>query len=277
MRSSYRHGLAVGFFDGVHLGHRAILANAAGALTFINHPLTVLAPDRAPRLLMTPEARVAAIKACGVREVAAVEFTRELAEMSAGDFARRHLAGRGTVYCGENWRFGRGGEGCAGFLASLGIHAEVVSYASHGGCKISSTRIRAALEAGDMADASAMLGRPWSVPGEVFRGKGFGSSIGFPTLNMRLPVGIVRPPLGVYIVESCGVTGVANYGMAPTMGVDAWPEPVLEVHFPGMGAAPGEGAFRDVAFIRFLRPERRFGSVEELRRQISEDCGIIKP
>lgn len=275
MRDSDRHGLAVGFFDGVHLGHQAILSSASAALTFLNHPLSVLAPERAPRLLMTAGSRIRAVRACGVGEVTALEFTRALADMPAAEFARSYLSGRGVVYCGENWRFGRGGEGDAAFLESIGVRTHVVPYASYGGERISSTRIRASLEAGDLASATAMLGRPWSVEGEEFRGRGVGSEIGFPTVNLRIGAQSVRLPRGVYEVEMCGVRGIANFGIAPTMRDRAWPEPVLEVHFPGRDAPPAAEEGREVAFLRFLRPERRFGSIDELRRQIAADCGII--
>ena len=122
MRDAALQGLAVGFFDGVHLGHQAILKGADAALTFRNHPLSVLAPEKAPRLIMSCEERVAAIKACGVKDVTVLAFTRELAAMSAKEFAQEwFLAAKGRkgaqrVFCGENWRFGKGGEGDAAFL-----------------------------------------------------------------------------------------------------------------------------------------------------------------
>lgn len=267
--------VAVGFFDGVHLGHQAILDGADIALTFANHPLSLLAPARAPRLIMTPADRIAAIGACGVGEVVPLEFTRELAGLPPEEFAAR-LVGARRVRCGENWRFGKGGTGDAALLRRMGIEVSVVPYAEREGERISSTRIRAAIESGDIPAANAMLGRPFEIAGTRFAGKGLGSTIGRPTVN--LSVGspgdppMVRPPNGVYEVEVDGSRGVANYGFAPTMGELAWERPVLEVHFAG--PVPVGRQLR-VGLLRFIRAERKFGSVEELARQIAADCAII--
>ena len=129
MRNSALQGLAVGFFDGVHLGHQSILKGADAALTFRSHPLSVLAPERAPRLIMTCEERVAAIKACGVGEVTVLDFTPELAAMPAEEFANSVLKRSGDRFpvlrCGANWRFGKGGTGDAAFLRLRGIDVEV--------------------------------------------------------------------------------------------------------------------------------------------------------
>ena len=147
MRDAVLQGLAVGFFDGVHLGHQEILKGADAALTFRNHPLTVLAPEKAPRLIMSCEERVAAIKACGIGEVKVLDFTRELAEMQADEFATRHLMSsvsrlKSSVRCGANWRFGAGGTGDAAFLRSRGFEVEVVPYAEYKGEKVSSFRFQ---------------------------------------------------------------------------------------------------------------------------------------
>lgn len=237
--------IAVGFFDGVHRGHRRILEGADKALTFFNHPLDVLAPERAPRRLMTYEQRVGAIMALGVREVITLHFTPELASLSPEEFARRYFTGM-TVRCGDNWRFGRRGEGSAEWLRSHGYAVEVVPAAEHGGRIISSTRIREAVAAGEIACAEAMLGHPLAVVGVPFAGKGEGARLGYPTINLRL---------GVYAAELGGERAVANFGHAPTFGERSWQDPVLEVHL-----------------LKFLRPERKFASAEELRRQIAEDC-----
>lgn len=268
--------VAVGFFDGVHLGHRRILDGADRALTFRNHPAEVLAPDRVPPLLMPFDDRAAAIRALGVREVTALDFTPELAATPPEEFAAKWLAGARRVRCGENWRFGAGGAGDADFLRSMGIAVEVAPYATCRGERISSTRIRAALASGDVALANEMLGRRWTVAGDVFRGKGLGSSIGFPTVNARLPAFLPRLPLGVYEVEALGARAVANWGVAPTMGDRAWATPVLEIHFVDAPPDDLDASPRlAVSFLRFLRPERRFASVDELRSQLAADCGAI--
>ena len=283
MRDAAFKGLAVGFFDGVHLGHQAILKGANAALTFRNHPLAVLAPERAPRLIMTCEERVAAIRACGIEEVTVLDFTPELGEMDPEVFVRRHvMAAEGErkpvkVFCGENWRFGRGGAGDADFLRQRGIEVDVVPYAEYGGDRISSSRVRMSLERGEIKDANAMMGRRFKVSGLLSKGKGMGAKLGYPTLNLRLPTLSLRLPLGAYAVEIEGMRGVANYGIAPTMGECAWSSPVLEIHILGSPAGRTVRAIEQanspsVSFVDYLRPERKFASVEELQRQIAEDC-----
>lgn len=288
MRDADFKSLAVGFFDGVHLGHQAILKGAAAALTFRRHPLSVLAPERAPRLLMDLDARLAAIRACGVREVVALDFTPELARLSPEEFlAEAKISPRTEIRCGSNWRFGRGGAGDAEWLRARGQPVTVVPSVLHRGETVSSTRIRAALERGEVADANAMLGRSFEVRGTPFAGKGEGSRIGRPTLNLSLDSLNVRLPLGAYAVEVGGARAVANYGLAPTFGARAWERPVLEVHFLGQMPEAQDGP-RAVRLLRFLRPERRFDSVDELKAQIDRDCaeasrtgsgkcGIISP
>ena len=278
MRGAPRQGLAVGFFDGVHLGHRAILSGAERALTFSNHPLSVLAPSHAPRLILSLDERLAAIRACGVREVVALDFTPELAALSPEAFVARHMHGVGIVRCGANWRFGAGGAGDAAWLGAHGIEVVCVPYAVCGGEPVSSTRIRAAIECGDLEAANAMLGREFCRTGEVFCGKGEGAKLGFPTVNVRLAheAGVTRVnlPRGVYQVECGGACAVANWGQAPTMGARAWSENVLEIHFPD-GLPTSLGPRLTVNFRRFIRPERTFASIDELKAQISSDIAKL--
>lgn len=273
--------LAIGFFDGVHLGHRRILAGADAALTFREHPLSVLAPDKAPPLLMTPEERLAAIAATlkGFN-IRALSFTHELAAEPADAFAtrlRRDYPDLETILCGPNWRFGAGGAGDADFLRARGFAVEVVPLEERNGAPVSSTRIRAALQAGDLPAANAMLGRPFAVAGEVASGKGEGRKLGFPTINVRPanPCLARLLPFGVYVADTDWGRAVANWGQAPTMGEQAWPAPVLEVHVVGRGEGEkvgrGEGEKVEISLRRFLRPERRFDSVEALREQIKTD------
>ena len=275
MRDAAVQSLAVGFFDGVHRGHQAILAGADRALTFRNHPLTVLAPERAPRLIMTPDDRLAAIRACGVKEVIALDFTPELAALPPEAFAAQYLVaptGRPHIRCGANWNFGNCGAGDAEWLRARGYAVTTVPYATHDGFPISSSRIRAALTAGDVPAANAMLGHPFRVHGEPQKGKGLGTKLGFPTVNLRLAGLDIDLPRGVYEVTVAGVRGLANYGVAPTLGDRCWPTPVLEIHFPPCDAASVPAAPFAVDFVRFIRRERTFDSVAELARQIARDC-----
>ena len=276
--------LAVGFFDGVHLGHQTILKGADAALTFRNHPLSVLAPEKAPRLIMSVEERVAAIKSCGVKDVTVLDFTRELAEMSAEEFAREwFLAAKGRkgaqrVFCGENWRFGKGGEGNAEWLRMRGVTVEIAPYVEYRGERISSSRIRTALERGEIEDANEMMGRRFQVSGFRFQGKGLGGRLGYPTVNLKLETLNLKLPLGVYEVEFEGQKAIANYGLAPTMGDGAWSLPVLEIHI--LHSTPTPSAYTsnstEVEFVRFIRPEKKFDSIEDLKRQIAADCATIK-
>jgi len=281
MRDAARESVAVGFFDGVHLGHQAILRGADVALTFESHPLTVLRPESAPRLIMSLDERLAAIRACGVKEVVALGFTEALARESPEDFMRRIVqrTRRGAslpvcIRCGENWRFGANGAGDADFVRAHGIGVEVVPYAEYKGERISSTRIRSALEAGEVADANGMLGRPFAANGVVFHGKGVGRTLGFPTVNVR-PDMSVRLPLGVYAVEVGGCRAIANYGVAPTMGERAWDAPCLEIHFLEAQSPRSKVQSPRVEFLDFIRPERKFASRDELSRQIATDIAFM--
>lgn len=282
MRDAALPSLAVGFFDGVHLGHRAILSRADAALTFRNHPLSVLAPEKAPRLIMTPEDRVAAIKACGVKDVTVLDFTRDLAEMSAEDFVNSFLKRSGdrlpALRCGANWRFGKGGAGTAEWLRARGFEVTVVPYAEYQGEPVSSSRIRRCLENGEIEDANAMLGRRYQVRGTREEGKGLGRQIGYPTVNLRLSASadFIRLPLGVYEVEVEGIRGIANYGLAPTMGERSWRQPTLEVHFQiSDPSSPIPDPSSPVSFLRFIRSEKKFASLADLKAQIAADCAKI--
>ena len=268
--------LATGFFDGVHLGHREILRGATAALTFLNHPSGVLSPGLETPLLMDARSKIAAIKACGVEKVWAIEFTEEVAAVPPERFLEGAVPGFplkaadiAKVKCGMDWRFGAGGKGDAGLLRSLGVEVEEVPYAEYKGERISSSRIRKALQGGRVGDANAMLGRRWTFRGRVSAGKGEGTKIGFPTVNIvpsrALPIG-----RGVYAVESRGVPAVANFGLAPTFGERAWKEPVLEVHFLS-APPPAENGEMEIEFVSFIRGEKAFSSPAELARQIEVD------
>ena len=277
--------LAVGFFDGVHLGHRRILAQADAALTFLNHPATVFAPGRVPPLLMPTDARLVAIGAALAKRVPvpepvrALPFTPALAALPPDAFAARLRVGYpdlGTVFCGPNWTYGANGAGTAETLRAAGFLVETVPFVVLDGAPVSSTRIRAALAAGRLDEANALLGRPYAVVGATFHGKGVGRTLGHPTANIRLPEGLVRLPLGVYAVRTPLGPGVANYGRAPTLGARAWPEPVLEDHLldaSGDIAVPGS---LSVSFTRFIRPEKTFASLAALQAQIARDIAAAR-
>ena len=277
--------LAVGFFDGVHLGHRRILARADAALTFLNHPATVFAPDRVPPLLMPTDVRLAAIgdalaKRMSVAEpVRALPFTPELAALPPDDFAARLRAAYpdlDTVFCGPNWTYGAHGAGTADTLRVAGFRVETVPFFVLGGEPVSSTRIRKALASGRLDEATMLLGRPYAVVGATFSGKGVGRTLGRPTINLRLPKELVQQPLGVYAVETPLGRGVANYGLAPTLGARAWTEPTLEVHLLDAPSALTVPKTLSVSFARFIRREQTFASLPELKEQIARDVAAAQ-
>lgn len=275
--------LAIGFFDGVHRGHLRILAGADAVLTFVNHPLTVLDPDHAPPLLMDVDERLARLETEGAtkpRAVQALRFTSAFAAQSPeafADFLRHEYPSLEWIHCGGNWRFGAKGAGTPAMLRRLGFDVKVARYVLYKKERISSTRIRAALAAGLIEDANAMLGRPFAVMGAVVPGKGMGRRLNAPTLNVA-----AAPPLkrGVYVVSTPLGPGLANYGVAPTMGKQAWAAPVLEVHLLekdafSQGLSPlSQGlspSHLRLEFRTFLRPEKTFPSLAALRDQITAD------
>ena len=274
-----RQQLAIGFFDGVHAGHRRILeaARARGGevrvLTFTNHPREVLDPGGAPPLLQRPQDRAAALLDAGADAVDMDAFTPLLASVEPSAYVKMLLErypGLDAVFCGEDWRFGRGGAGSAQTLCEMGVAVQMVPPIEMGGAPVSSSRIRSALAAGDAALAAAMLGRPYEIRGTVETGKGIGRTIGRPTLNVRAFAPALRG--GVWALDSRWGRAVANWGFAPTAGAGAWRERILEVHFATRpaGLAP-PGAETEFSAVRFIRDERTFPSWEALRAQIARD------
>jgi riboflavin kinase/FMN adenylyltransferase len=270
--------VAVGFFDGVHLGHRRILEGADAALTFRNHPSSVLRPESAKTLLMPYSEKEEFIRACGVKNVIALDFTPELASMPPERFID-FIASFSKVRCGADWRFGKGAKGDAEFLRGRGFEVEVVPYAELDGERISSTRIRAALEKGDLNSVNRMLGRNWRLTGAIVRGKGVGRELGYPTVNLEILNSPPELPAGVYEVDVFGIKAIANFGYAPTMGDAAWKEKILEIHFKGGHPSDlddlAAGSVLKVEFVRFIRPERTFATFEELKAQIATDCAMV--
>ena len=276
--------LALGVFDGVHVGHREVIARAVTAarkeggksfvVTFSPHPIRVIAPDKAPAaLLATLDEKAAVVKALGVDGLLVIRFDMDFANMEAEDFVGKLLdADVRTVAVGEDWRFGRKRSGDVGMLrrmgAELGFRLEAVPPVMWDGERISSTRIRQAIRDGNFDEVEKMLGRPYEISGTVVEGRKLGRQLGFPTAN--LPIGERQTPRdGVWAVKlDGGLEGVANLGTRPT--VDGT-ERLLEVHILGFS---GDLYGKDlrVRFYKFLRPEKKFSSVDELREQIVQDA-----
>lgn len=282
--------LAIGMFDGVHIGHRAVIDAAvqsarcaqgvAAVLTFWPHPSALFRPEQPTRLILDPPAKAHVLGVLGAEAVITQEFTREFAALPAGDFLpwlKQRLPTLVAVYVGENFRFGRGRTGDVAQLVQsarpLGLSVYSAPRVSLDGEAVSSTRIRALLEAGEVERANPLLGYPYFAEGLVTPGKRLGRTIGFPTLNLPWTPGL-RPRLGVYAVNLSGpkspapLPAVANYGLRPT--VEQSTAPRLEVH--ALGPCPfGEGDAITVEWRKFLRPEMKFAGVDELRKQIAAD------
>lgn len=282
--------LAIGMFDGVHLGHRAVIeaavqsarrsGGAAAVLTFWPHPSALFRPENPTPLIQDAGTKGRVLLGLGVDAVVTQAFTPELAKIGAEEFLpwlRQKLPQLAAVYVGENFRFGRERRGDVDLLVAagrpLGLTVFSASRVKLDGEPISSTRIRTLLEQGEIAAANALLGYTYFAVGVVTPGKRLGRTIGFPTLNLSWSPG-QRPRFGVYVVRVSGaksaalLPAVANYGLRPT--VEQTAEPRLEVHV--LGECPfGAGDVLTVEWLRFLRPERKFADVEELRAQIAKD------
>lgn len=279
--------LALGVFDGVHLGHRAILAAAvarardarltAVACTFEPHPLEVLQPQRALLALTTLGERLALFAESALDGTVVVAFTPALARVEPEAFVKEVLIDRlhaREVVVGFNHRFGRGARGDARLLGELGarfgFRAHVVPPLSVDGVTVSSTEIRAALQRGEVDRAERLLGRPYSLTGTVVEGAGRGRTLGFPTANLRCD----RPPLVAPGVYACRATvhggehpAVVNVGVRPTFGGE---DLAVEAHLLDFKDNL-YGVRLRLTFVARLREERRFPSVDALAAQIRAD------
>ncbi|MCB1230451.1 MAG: bifunctional riboflavin kinase/FAD synthetase [Verrucomicrobiae bacterium] len=283
--------LAIGVFDGVHRGHQAVIQAAresadesggvACVVTFDPHPVRVLAPTYAPRLLTATEHKVRLLNELGIEHVAILTFDLAFAETSAETFVRElHRASHSLarICVGEDWRFGSGGRGDVALLerlgAELGFAVTGVPTVSVDGMTASSTRIREAVAGGDFAIAEALLGRPYTVLGTVIQGRHLGRELGFPTANLTVHSEQL-PPTGVYAVRVSLESGekfpaVANLGYRPSIEGET-ARRLLEVHL-----LDWQGNLYDcdleVEFVEFLRPERKFAGLEALKSQIVQDA-----
>lgn len=282
--------LAAGTFDGVHLGHQALIRRAiqeassrggtAVVMTFDRHPASLIRPEKSPGLLSKNAEKINLLEEIGVPTLLLLPFTRELASVPAGDFIAllANAASPLRAICvGSQWSFGKGGEGNVTLLEKLGAEWNFdvirIDPIKDGGSPISSTRIRTAIASGDLDQASACLGRLYRVSGEVVTGAGLGSKIGFPTANLDV-AGMQLPPNGVYAVKvrrgGSILQGVCNIGLRPTVDIAAT-VPVVEVHlFEVHADLVGESL--SMEFLTFLRPEQKFSNIDELKHQIARDC-----
>jgi riboflavin kinase/FMN adenylyltransferase len=280
--------LAVGVFDGVHLGHQEVIHAAqeharqhhgtAVVATFDPHPAQVLRPGSAPRLLCGPRHQQQALSQIGISHLLACPFTLATAQTPAREFVLQLIhASRplGCISVGYTWQFGHKREGDIHLLMEMGQAHGFAVYGvpplKIGGAVVSSTLIREAITQGDFPQAAALLGREYAVLGTVVEGRKLGRQLGFPTANVEVE-NEQLPPLGVYAVEARFGTqwlpAVANLGRRPTVAIDA--EPSLEVHLlDWSGDLYGQDL--EVRFTRLLRSEIKFSGLEELKAQIGRD------
>lgn len=264
--------MAVGEFDGVHLGHREVISGADTVLTFEPHPLSVVAPARAPRLLTSLAVKAELIASLGVSELVVIPFDEEFAARSPQAFIEEILLARlqaTHVSVGENFRFGRDQSGDTRMLsAERRFDTRVVRLVEVEGEIVSSTHIRALVEAGEVDIAARFLGAPFQLRGEVVHGDKRGRTLGFPTANLVPDESLVCPGNGVYVARCGEACAAVNVGVRPTFGmglallVEAY---VLDT------TADLYGSELHLEFLTRLRGERRFDSAEALIAQMDRD------
>ena len=281
--------LTIGNFDGVHLGHQAMLARLVAAarrlrvpscvLTFEPHPREFFAPDQAPTRLTSLREKLELLAGFGVECVQVCRFNYEFAKTTAEDFIARvlhqGLAAR-WILVGDDFRFGARRSGDFVLLkqaaGSRGFELEAMPSVALDGVRVSSTAVRDALAAGDMTRAQRLLGRPYSISGRVVRGDGIGRKLGCPTANILMKHN--RPPLaGIFAVEVHGLgagarPAAASLGVRPTVARDA--RPCLEVHLLDFDGDV-YGRHLTVEFLHKFRDEEKYADVETLKRQIAVD------
>jgi riboflavin kinase / FMN adenylyltransferase len=269
--------VAIGTFDGVHLGHQAVIDGADTVLTFDPHPLEVLHPTALPKLIMPFEVKRDVIEGLGVRELVVIPFDREFASRSAEQFVEHVLIerlGAERVSVGENFRFGAKAKGDPAMLAArTEFETRVVPLVEVDGETVSSTRIRALVAAGDMAGARHCLGAPFMVEGTVVEGDQRGRELGFPTANIVPDDHLAIPGHGVYAAFADGVPAAVNVGIRPTF--DSGRGVLIETYLIDREEDLYGRTLR-VAFVERLRGERRFPGVEELIAQMRIDVADAK-
>jgi riboflavin kinase / FMN adenylyltransferase len=264
--------VAVGVFDGVHVGHREVIADSDTVLTFDPHPMSVIAPDAAPRLLTRQDTKADLVEELGVDEMVVIPFDAEFAARDAQDFVDRVLVealGATHVAVGRNFRFGHKAAGDAAMLeADERFETTVHELVEVEGETVSSSHIRGLVLAGEVAHASVFLGRPFQVRGEVVHGDGRGGELGFPTANLVPDDRLVRPDQGVYAALADGRPAAVNIGVRPQFetGRGVLIETYL-IDFDG----DLYGRELRIDFLQRLRGEKLFPSVETLTEQIAKD------
>ena len=269
--------VAIGTFDGVHLGHREVIRGSDTVLTFDPHPLAVIHPEATPKLISTFNVKRDLIAGLGVEELVVIPFDNGFASLTADEFVREVLIERlGAVHVsvGDNFRFGQRAQGTPDFLREHGeFETRVASLVEAAGETISSTQIRGLVAAGEVAQAAKFLGGPFLFEGEVVTGDRRGRELGMPTANLVPDERYVVPGHGVYAAWAHGYPAAVNVGVRPMFEMGRGL--LVEAHLIGFqGDIYGETL--RIAFLERLRGEKRFDSVDELVAQMNRDVEDAK-
>jgi riboflavin kinase/FMN adenylyltransferase len=264
--------VAIGTFDGVHLGHREVIRGSDTVLTFDPHPLSVIHPEATPKLLNTFPVKRDLIEGLGVKELVVIPFDRGFSQQSAEEFVQdvliRRLDAR-RVSVGENFRFGKGARGTADFLDSHGeFETNVTPLVEVAGETVSSTQIRGLVAAGEVKEAAEFLGGPFLFEGEVVEGDRRGRTLGMPTANLVPDDAYVHPGHGVYAAWANGRPAAVNVGVRPTF--ETGRGLLVEAHLIDFEGDLYGQTLR-IAFVERMRGEKRFDSVDELVEQMNRD------
>jgi len=264
--------VAIGSFDGVHVGHRKVIDDADTVLTFDPHPLSVIHPEAAPKLIMSFPVKRDVIEGLGVAELVVIPFDKQFSGLPPEDFCERVLIerlGARHVRVGENFRFGAKAKGTPELLASRDeFETTVVPLVEVGSETVSSTRIRALIAAGDVETAARCLGAPFIFEGEVVSGDKRGRTLGFPTANVVPAERYVHPGYGVYAAFANGLPAAVNVGVRPTF--ESGRGVLIETHIIDHDEDLYGKPLR-VAFVKRLRGEKRFDGVDALVAQMHDD------
>ena len=285
--------LAIGDFDGVHLGHQEVIKRAledgkrlgipTSIMTFHPHPREVLGQQKYTTLLTPVSQKQRQLEQLGVDYMYIVSFDADLMKVTPEQFVEHMLIPMqvNTVIVGFDFTFGYLGAGTPDTLCELAhgrFAVEIIRPFQRNGSKVSSTLVREHLLAGQVEEATALLGRPYAVRGTIVTGDGRGRTIGFPTANVELHEPFVTPALGVYavraVLDGTAYNGVMNLGKKPTF-VDNLEKPTLEVHLFDFSESV-YGKELTIEFISYLRPERKFSAIDELISQIHRDADQAK-